>query len=264
LIEAATQNNATAFPYLKGYLQCENQVANIIVDLIPKYLNTPQNLPIRDKEGKKDSIAINSKNKDGSKQPSFDYSEKALNVEVTAGVNLGVAKNKALTQIFAMMQASPLAAEFFSTEGFPIILDNMEFHGSDIAKEKAEQWLEMKKQQPQPPSPDQLKNQTEMAKIQQKNQELGLKAQMHQSQIQVDMLKLRQDQMKLMKDMKLSDDENFRAEKREALDHAVAIHDQHMKHEKHHHEMNNDHHDSIRESVALHHQITQPTENSGE
>lgn len=255
LIEAATQNNATTFPYLKGYLQAETQCANIIVDLMPKYLNKKQKLPIRTKDNKKDSIPINGKNDDNTDQLKFDYSEKALNVEVTAGVNLGVAKNKALTQIFAMMQASPTAAEFFSTEGFPIVLDNMDFHGSDIAKEKAEKWLEEKKNAPQQPSPEQLQQQTEFAKLQQKNQELQTKSQMHQSQIQIDMMKLRNDQLKLMKDMKLSEDENKRENTRAAVEHHVKMKGLELQEKDMEHSHNIAHHDSIRESIGLHHEI---------
>lgn len=262
LIESATQNNATTFPYLNGYLQAETQVANIIVDLIPKYKKNKQDLPVIDNEGNRDEVAINGKNKDGTDQPRMDYSEHALNVEITAGVNLGVAKNKALTQIFAMMQASQTAAEFFSTEGFPIVLDNMEFHGSDIAKEKAIEWLEQKKKAPQQPNPEMLKYQVEMSKIQQNNQELQQKSQMHQSQTQIDILKLQQAQAKLMHDLRLSADENYRANKREALDHAVEIHEQHLKHKDQEHQHRHDEHESIRETVGLHHEMTKPKEKS--
>ncbi len=258
IIEAATQSNAVAFPYLKGYLQAETQCANIIADLMPKYLKNTKILPMIDKEGNKSTINVNGKNEDGTNQPKIDYDEKAISVEIKAGVNYTIAKNKALTQIFAMMQASPTAAEFFSTEGFPIILDNMEFHGSDIAKEKAEKWLQQKQSQPPQPSPDQLKYQTEMASLQQKSQESYMKQQMHQSQMQLDIMKLQQDYAKLMHNLQLSKDENYRENVRAAVDHHLKIRDAELKEKQHDHKQNIDHHNSIRESVKLHNDLNNP------
>lgn len=255
VIESATQSNAAAFPYIKGYLQSETQCGNIIADLIPKYKREKEFLPVIDKEGKRDYVGINGKNDDGTNQPRMDYNEKSLQVEISAGVNYSIAKNKALTQIFAMMQASPTAAEFFATEGFPIILDNMEFHGSDIAKEKAEKWLENKSKQPPQPSPDMLKMQSEMAKIQSKNMELQQKSQMHQSQIQIDIMKLQQDQAKLMRDLKLSEDENYRENKRADVEHAVKMHELHLKERDLEHKQTIDHHNSIRESLKTHNEL---------
>lgn len=257
VIESATQSNAAAFPYINGYLQADTQCANIMVDLFPKYINKPFSLPVVNAEGKKDYVGVNGKNEDGTNQPKMEYDEKAINVEISAGVNYAIAKNKALTQIFAMMQASPTAAEFFSTEGFPLILDNMEFHGSDIAKKKAEEWLEQKKNQPPQPSPEQMKMQAEMAKMQQKGQELQSKQQMHMATLQVDIMRLQADQAKLMKDIKLSEDENWRENKRAEREHETHLHDTHLKHKEMEHKHLMDHHSSIHESVKLHHEINQ-------
>lgn len=255
VIESATQSNAAAFPYMKGYLQADTQCANIVVDLIPKYLNKPQFLPVMDKEGNRSHVGVNGKNEDGTNQPKLNYDEKAIQVEVSAGVNYAIAKNKALTQIFAMMQASPKAAEFFSTDGFPIILDNMEFHGSDIAKEKAEQWLDKQKKQPPQPNPEMMKMQAEMAKIQSNNMDIQQRAQSSQAKIQLDMMKLKQDQMRLMSDLKMSDDENYRANKRMDTEHMIKSHELNLKAKELDHKQTIDHHNSIRESVKTHHEI---------
>jgi hypothetical protein len=250
VIESATQSNATAFPYLVAYLQGETQAANIMVDLMNKRLKGNDILPIVSNEGDRDYVNVN-----GDGQPSMDFGEKTLQVEVTAGVNYAIAKNKALQQIFAMMQASPTAAEFFATDGFPQILDNMEFHGSDIVKEKAEKWLEMKKSQPPQPSPDQLKMQTEMAKVQQKNSEMMAKQQMNMQQLQLDAQKMQQDFIKVMADIKLSKDENYRAD-------LHAHHDRKLREKEIEHEQKMDHHNSIRESVKLHHEMNKPKNES--
>ena len=69
--------------------------------------------------------------------------------------------------------------------------------------------------------------------------------------------------------LRLSEDENYRENRRDAVEHATKIHetklkskDQHHKHAmdiaKHHHEHRVHEHDSIRETVKLHHEMTQP------
>ena len=75
VVEAATQSNAAAMPYIVGYLQGYQRAAQIYVDLFPKYYTTPRTLPIMDEEGKKSSVKIN-------QQEGIDmfYDSNALNV----------------------------------------------------------------------------------------------------------------------------------------------------------------------------------------
>lgn len=251
IVEAATQNNAVAFPYLNGYLQAETQCANIIADLIPKYMNSPMELPTIDKEGEQNFMGVNGKNDDGSRQPMLNYGEKALTVEITAGVNYAIAKDKALNQIFACMQASPKVAEFFATDGFPTIIENMEFHGSDLVKEKALEWLEKQKNSPQQPNPDMLKYQAKMAELQHKQEA-------HQSETQVEMAKLQNEFAKVMAEIQMSKDENYRENLRVKSEHHARIKELNLKEKdlEHTHTMN--HHDSIRESIKTHHEINKP------
>lgn len=162
IVEAATQSNAAAMPYIVNYMQSLNQVANIIVDLIPKFYKTPRTIPVVGKDGKKDYVKIN--------QPggvSFSYDENALQVKVEAGVNFQIAKNKALQQIIALMQASPQFAEFINEAGLETLLDNIEFRNVDVVKGKVQEWLQKKSQQP---NPEQMQAQAEQQQIQQQGQ----------------------------------------------------------------------------------------------
>lgn len=174
IVEAATQSNAAAMPYIVNYMQALNQVANIIVDLIPKYYKTPRSIPVVDKEGKRSFQLIN--------QPggvSFNYDENSLQVKVEAGVNFAIAKNKALSQIIALMQASPIFAQFINTEGLTTLLDNMEFRGVDIVKAKAEAFMQKLQQQQaqasQQPSPEQMQAQMMQKQMQLEEQKIAQK-----------------------------------------------------------------------------------------
>jgi len=144
IVEGATQSNAAAMPYVVSFLQSLNQVAHIIVDLIPKYYVTPRTLPITLPDGKRSYALINQQG-----GIALKYRSEQLEVSVNAGVNFAIQKTRALQQIIALMQASPLFAQFINTEGLPILLDNLEIRGIDQLKAQAENFTEQLKVQQQ-------------------------------------------------------------------------------------------------------------------
>lgn len=170
IVEAATQSNAAAMPYVVSHMQALSHVATIILDLIPKYYKTPRTIPILDRDGVRSYVEINKDN-----APKFNYDENALSVKVEAGPNFAIQKARALNQIMLLMQASPLFAQFMNEVGLSYILDNMEFRGSDVLAEKSKQWMQQLQQrmaqQAQQPNPDQMKMQLEQGKLQQKAQD---------------------------------------------------------------------------------------------
>ncbi len=205
IVEAATQNNSAAMPYIVGFLQGLNRISEIIVDLIPKYYKTPRTLPIVQPNGKKGYVKIN--------QPEgieINYPENALNVKVEAGVNFSIQKSRALNQIISLMQASPLFAQFMNTEGLEVLLNNIEIKGIDEIKEKAANWQEKMRQiqqqqmeqQANQPNPVMMKMQMEQAKMAQKGQEV-------QGKLALDMAKLRQDQMRILADLHQNHENNI-------------------------------------------------------
>lgn len=133
-------NNATV-PYIVSYIKGLNRVAQIIVDLIPKYYRTPRSLPILLPNGKRSYKEINKK---GSLYMNFDPNH--LEVKVEAGVNFAMQKEVAIQTLIAMSQANQGFAQFFNEEGLPVILDNIDIRGIDQLKEKAEEWMQKQKQ----------------------------------------------------------------------------------------------------------------------
>ncbi len=53
IVEGATQSNAAAMPYIVGFLQALTQIANIVVQMIPKYYKTSRTIPIVNAEGER-------------------------------------------------------------------------------------------------------------------------------------------------------------------------------------------------------------------
>lgn len=138
----AIQSNNAATPYLVGYIKGLNRVAQIIIDLIPKYYRTPRSLPIMLPNGKRGFKEINRK---GSLYMNFDPT--SLQVKVETGVNYAIQKELSLKTVTTLSQSNEMFAKFFNEEGLPILLDNIEIRGIDQLKEKAERWMEQQKQQ---------------------------------------------------------------------------------------------------------------------
>lgn len=216
IVEAATQSNAAAMPYIVGFLQGLQRVAEIIVDLIPKYYKTPRTIPIMGIDGNADYVKVNKEDGSGVQ---MDYDTNVLNVKVEAGVSFQIQKSRALQQLLALMQASPLFAQFMNEKGLPVLLDNIEIRGIDQLKMMVEDWekeLQQQKQmamqqqqQEMQNNPVVMKNKIDMAKLQQSQQETQMKGQMHQAQLSVDMEKLKQDQMKILSDMQIARENNL-------------------------------------------------------
>lgn len=190
--EGATQSNAAAMPYIVGFLKGLNQLAQVVVDLIPKYIKGARTLPIVDKKGKRGYQQVN----DGS-QINLDYPANHLDVRVEAGVNFAIQKSRAMAQIIAAMQASEEFAAFINSTGLDIFLKNMEFQGVDELIGRVEQWLQMKakqmQQQAQQPNPMTLKAQ----ELQLKGQELQQDAQQNQAENQLDQQRIANETMKI-------------------------------------------------------------------
>jgi hypothetical protein len=82
---SAIQSNNASVPFIVGYIKGLNRVAQIIVDLIPKYYRTPRSLPVLLPDGKREYFEINKK---GSLYMNYDPNN--LQVKVETGVNFAM------------------------------------------------------------------------------------------------------------------------------------------------------------------------------
>ena len=143
--QGAMQSNAAGMPYLMGFVKGQNRVAQIILDLIPKFYVTPRSIPIMKADGKRDYQIINQS--DDPNSVDMKYDPNGLQVKVEAGVSAGVQKQVALDQIIRMMQASEIFAQFINTEGLETIIDNLDIKGADAMKAQAAQYMQQLKEQ---------------------------------------------------------------------------------------------------------------------
>jgi len=212
IVEAATQSNSAAMPYVVNFMIAFSQVARCIMGLMPKVLKNPRKLPIINKERKKEYVQINM----GNNSASMQFDSNTMNIVVEPSVNFEVQKNKALQMAGVLAQSFPSFAQLINTKGLPIIIDNMDFRGSDQLKVMAEQQMQEIAQQkaaqanqPPPPNPLELKAQElqikreqlqqnaqqEGQRLQNQKVEMALKAHMQGRQDAIDVAKMKTEEM---------------------------------------------------------------------
>jgi hypothetical protein len=256
IIEAATQSNSAAMPYIVGYLQGYQRAAQIYIDLMPKYYTTPRTIPVMDEEGKKSYVKIN-----GEDGVNMFYDANALNVLVKAGASFQIQKSRTLMMVKEMMGMSPLFAQFIAEKGLPFVLDNMEGKGIEQLKKMVDGWLQELQQQKQIAMQQQqaeMQNNPAMQRNQMMAQKMQLDSAKQQQQFAVDMQKLQLDQKKLMADVQMSHNANLvQIVKANAERFAKSVDLEIKKHDMHHRHVN----EAIRthhEGVKTHHMVTKP------
>lgn len=184
VVETLSASNSAAMPYVVGYLNGLTQLANIAVDLMPKYLVGKRTIPLRNGEGKQTYQDINHE-----EDMKLDYEEGALKVNVEAGVNFRIQKNRAVEQIIALMSASEELSKFFNSEkGLKILARNLEIHGADNLEEAVDSFMQEQAQaqqrkmeqaqQMQQSDPAFIKAQAELMKVQQQGEQNAIENQL--------------------------------------------------------------------------------------
>ena len=200
IVEAATQSNNAAMPYIVNFLEGLNQVAKVIVNLLPKYYRTLRTIPIMTPKGKHEYQIINDTK--AQNPVNFDFEKHDLEVNVKPGTNFEVQRNKAASTLIELSKSSQAFNAWLNSEGLPILIDNIEIRGREQIKQGIEQFLEKQKQMQmqagQKPDPQQQLIQGQL-EIEQKK--LMLQAQKQQNDLQIQSEKLKQSQMKLISDI---------------------------------------------------------------
>jgi hypothetical protein len=197
IVEAASQSNATAMPYIVGCLQGFQRVAQIYVDLMPKYFTTPRTLPIMNEEGRRFAIKLNQE--DGL---ILQYDPNVLNVSVKAGASFQVQKSRTIMMVKEMMGMSPLFAQFIAEKGLHFVLDNMDGRGIEQLKSLTDEWLQEYQQEKQA-AMEQQQNNPEMVKFEIEKEKVQQRERESQRKFEIDNARLIHDQEKTMADLQL-------------------------------------------------------------
>jgi hypothetical protein len=176
----ALQSNAAALPYLMGFNNGLTRLAEIVVDLIPKYYRTPRTIPIVKPDGKHDYRLIN--DKDNPLSLMLDYDPKNLQIKVEMGTSSEMQKQVAIETLTRLSAEIPEFGNFINMYGLPVILDNLNIRGIDHLKELAEEYTQAKQQEAeanaQKPTEVEILAQTELQKTQMETEQQSRRAEM--------------------------------------------------------------------------------------
>lgn len=276
IIEASNADNAAGMPYTIGYLAGLEQMARIHVDLMPKYILGRRTIPVVNKAGNRIYQDVNQPGK-----PCLNYEQGAVKVQIDAGVNFQVQKDKAMAQIVGLMQASPKFAEFMnSKQGLPILLSNLVIYGADRLEDAAMEWLQEQEQKEaqmmqmqqemMQNDPRIIKAQADVKKVELEGHELEMKAEQQQFEREIKIAELSIEQERVENEAILvqheaEQEEVSAAVQREKAQAEIVAHslDAAAKIAGIEHQQRMDNHESIRKTVELHHRI-KGNENEGQ
>lgn len=192
IVEAATQNNASAMPYVMNFMLGLNRIAQLTIDLMPKIFVGSQLVSVINSQGKRILQPLNMPDKKES--VSLTYNDSQLKVNVTAGVNFEIQKNQSLNVLQGLAQSFPVVAQFINEKGLSIIMENISIKGSaqlqQLADEFQEEMVQQKQQaqqsqQQQPPSPQMMKVQLEQKRFQQDGEIAQQNIQLKSKELQI-------------------------------------------------------------------------------
>lgn len=135
------------------------------------------------------------------------------------GVSFNVQQTRALQQIIALMNSSPMFAQFINESGLDIALDNVEIRNIETLRERSEQWMQeqqqMKAQAQQQPNMEQqaiqvaaqqvqAEHEVGMTRVQQQAAAEQAKTMIKIQELELQSKKLEIDLIKIMSDNKIN------------------------------------------------------------
>lgn len=135
--ESTGISNSVVVPYIYNHDLGFESAAQMILDMIPLYYNTPRTLPIITEEGKK--IAINVNAKDGSGLQ-LKYKPGDFKVKVEASVSFVQQQERAMQQIISLMQV-PQVAQFVGDTSIDLLFDNISCRDAETWRGRSEIWM---------------------------------------------------------------------------------------------------------------------------
>lgn len=208
IINAATQSNSAAKPFMINYIASVNQLYKGIVSMIPLIYVHERNIPVMDGRGNKRMQAINDDSDDA---VNTAYNPNLLNVYVEEGPSFQLQQQDALDTLNTVSQSNQNIASILATpQGTAVILDNINVNGIDTLKEinqkavdaqeeQAEQQAKEPPQPTQPAPPDpaivklNLQSQQQQQQMQMQQQKMAADQTQQQWQNQMDQIKMSHD-----------------------------------------------------------------------
>ena len=199
IMMGAMQSNSASMPYAIGFINGMNRVAQIYIDLLPKYYTTPRSLPVRKPNGKREYAIIN--NPADTKSIVMNYDPNHFNIDVELGVNSQMQKRLAMETIISLMSNSELFSEFMNTEGLEVLLENVDIRGADELKVLAKEFMEAKRKALQAQQEREMSEMSDtdkliQAEMQTEQMKVDQKAQESNQRLEIERMRAEQERLK--------------------------------------------------------------------
>lgn len=263
ITQGAIHSSATAKPYISNFMLCLNQVANVILNMIPKIYKGEFSLPIIGKDGKESQVEVN-----GQGQPSMSFDPSSLKIIVESGISSAANKQQSMQQLIQLSQASPMFGQFLNSSCLTELVGNLQIKDRDIIVLKAEKWQEEQKklaeqqqqmaqqqmsQQISPMAVKQMEMQIKQQEIEAMKQKAEMQAQLDAKDLEIKAMEI-QFKKEEMHSKLITENEYLELEK-DKLDvtRAQVINEVAHKNREHEHRANVDHVKLKHQSYDLHH-----------
>lgn len=143
IMNATTQNNAVAYPYIANFLTSWCRLGELIAELMPKLYIFPDSIPIKTPEGETKYLRINEQ---GTR--TLSYKPKDLNVSITAGSNFELQRQQAIETIMTLAKTSPTFQGMLEQGGgLSVLMENIEIRGGDQLQSLLTKYVEQQRRQ---------------------------------------------------------------------------------------------------------------------
>jgi len=176
-------SNSVVVPYLYNHDLAFESAAQMLVDMMPLYYNTPRTLPIITEDGKRGAVMVN---QPGGVQLKYKPGDFKVKIETT--VNFSQQQRQAMQQITSLMQV-PMVGQFVSETSIDLLFDNIDCRDSETWRGRAEIWM----QEQQKAKQAAMQQAAQQPKIEQ--QAVQIAAQQAQAEAQIGMAKIEQQAM---------------------------------------------------------------------
>lgn len=143
--QSSLQTSETMQPYYDNFYQFLQKIVEVMLDVLPKYYDTPRTVPVRGLDGKRGYVTINDEGNPDS--VNIKYNPDELKVNVQAGVNVKAQKQMALKQLANIMQMLPSMSQFVDQEAVDIVIENSDIDRKDEMQARYDEWKGQNQQQ---------------------------------------------------------------------------------------------------------------------
>lgn len=198
IIEGATASSAAAKPYFINFLITLQHLTKMILAVLPDIYTAQQSVEITLPDGKTKVVEVNDPS--NPEALPLNYRLIDLNIEVSAGANLAVQRQRNIEILISAARAIPALQGIFDNPVVlkQLVLENLDLPGTGTVAAIIDAQAKVAAEQPQQPNPVEISAQLEQKRLELMQEELRLKEEAQMSKNSLEIYKVRQNKQTLL------------------------------------------------------------------